>query len=52
MDTQKVLEIVKRTESPLKRQLLMVAGVTNGLKDKEGQDLKQVALLHTLPNIL
>lgn len=32
METQEVLEIIKRTESPLKRQLLMVALLTRLLK--------------------
>lgn len=37
MDTSEILDIIKRTESPLKRQLLMVALITN-LLDQKGKD--------------
>jgi len=32
METQEILEIIQKTESPLKRQLLMVALLTRLLK--------------------
>ncbi len=34
MDTSKILEIIKNTESPLKRQLLMVGLITRLLEEK------------------
>lgn len=34
MDTQEILEIIKKTESPLKRQLLMVGLLTRLLEEK------------------
>jgi len=37
METQKILQIIKNTESPLKRQLLMVALITRLLEEK-GKD--------------
>jgi hypothetical protein len=34
METKQILEIIKNTESPLKRQLLMVALITRLLEEK------------------
>ena len=37
MNTQEILEVIRNTESPLKRQLLMVALITRLLEEK-GKD--------------